>query len=584
MGCRNKLRLPLLVLLIALACAPQGTARAEILYKRYYVHNVNGRDILSEPYSVRPHDYVIKILKQKGEISHTNFPLFLNIFKLINHHIPNINRIHPGQRIFIPLKWLEPDSLPGQKRGKVDLPFITAAPVKQRLTATATPHRVKPGESVSRLISEQFGPAGSGTYREGLKLFRLVNPTVTDVNRIYIGQKLKIPDASVLEESWYASVFQADGEVVLEAPPSEPAPAEEKGTTHYEHEQDAGTQDPFDTLAKLLDGVLLNRGRYYFPDAEGKDFSVNLAETPILQLPEGRRVLFVHNGHRLSTAKRHIMAAHFKNLRFSDTSQEPTVPLLLDAVQLTYPKMRLPMPLSFSEEGMHLSLSAHWAFKYDKTASETSFRGIIASNLATPSQRFPLPLAAYLRRHGLVLREALQGDALPPAFFSATPSTTLTKIVPYTQKVYIEKLAKALGLLYDPNITISFSYAGTQLETTSNMIRQPQGNGALVDFGDLYGDAAYAIERSGLKVISIRKGDYLLNATVRLLDKLGIPFEKNPRIPFGEHGASLTCTLSLDGLLVKPAPLVKKLIVAAKLPDEIIALLEDNGIGIIEVR
>ena len=84
MGCWNKLLLPLLVLLIIGTGAAAPHARAEVLYKRYYVHNVNGRDILSEPYVVRPNDYVIKILKQKGEISHTNFPLFLNIFKLIN--------------------------------------------------------------------------------------------------------------------------------------------------------------------------------------------------------------------------------------------------------------------------------------------------------------------------------------------------------------------------------------------------------------------------------------------------------------------------------------------------------------------
>ncbi|SCY70441.1 LysM domain-containing protein [Desulfoluna spongiiphila] len=583
MGCWNKLLLPLLVLLIIGTCTPPK-GRAEVLYKRYYVHNVNGRDVLSEPYVVRPNDYVIKILKQKGEISHTNFPLFLNIFKLINHHIPDINRIHPGQRIFVPLKWLEPDALPGQRRGIVDLPFITAAPVKQLLAQGATTHKVAPGDSVSRIISNQFGPTGSRTYREGVKLFRLVNPTVKDLNRIYIGQKLKVPDASVLDEDWYSSVFEADGEVVLQATETDPSPAEEAGVTQYENDEKTGKKDPFDALAKLLGGVLLNRGRYYFPDDKGNDFSVNLSETPILQLPEGRRILFVHNGLSLSTGRRHIMATHFKNLRFTDTSLEPTLPLLLDAVQLAYPKMRLPMPLSFSEEGMNLSLKARWAFKYDRSKSKEAFRGIIVSDLADPSRRFPVPLAAYFRKHGLVLRESLQGEALPPVYFATEKSTTVKRIVPYTRKIYVEKLAEALGLLYDPNISISFSYAGTQLETTSNMIRDPRGAGALVDFGDLYGDAAFAIESSGLKVVSIRKGDYLFNATLRLLTKLGIPFEKNPRFDFGADGEPLACALSVDGILVKPAPLVKKLIVASTLPDDIIALLEEQGLGIIQIR
>lgn len=583
MGCRIKRLLPLLVLLVICIVAP-GHARAEVLYKRYYVQNVNGRDVLSEPYTVRPNDYVIKILKRKGEISHTNFPLFLNIFKLINHHIADINRIHPGQRIFVPLKWLEPDALPGQRRGVVDLPFITAAPVKQLITQGAKTHKVAPGDSVSRIISNQFGPTGSRTYREGVKLFRLVNPTVKDLNRIYIGQALKVPDASVLNEQWYASVFEADGEVVLNASPTDASTPEETGDTQYGEEEADGLKDPFDALAKLLGGVLLNRGRYYFPDAEGTDFSVNLSETPILQLPEGRRILFVQNGLSLSAERRRIMATHFKNLQFTDISTEPSLPLLLDAVQLAYPKMRLPMPLSFSEEGMSLSLKARWAFKYDRSKSPEAFRGIIVSDLSDPSGRFPVPLTAYFRKHGLVLRESLQGEALPPVFYAVEKSTSLKRIVPRTRKIYVEKLAKALGLMYDSNITISFSYAGTQLETTSNMIRDPQGEGALVDFGQLYGDAAFAIESSGLKVVSIRKGDYLFNATLRLLSKLGIPHEKNPRFEFGKAGDGLSCALTVDGILVKPAPLVKKLIVASTLPDPVIALLEEQGMGIIQVR
>ena len=582
MGCWNKLRLSLLALLITITCSTP--LHSEILYKRYYVHNVNGRDVLSEPYKVRPNDYVIKILKQRGEISQTNFPLFLNIFKLINNHIPNINRIHPGQRIFIPLKWLQPDALPGQKRGIVDLPFITAAPVKQSLADKMIPHKVAPGDSVSRMVSQQFGAAGSPSYQEGMKLFRLVNPEVHDINRIYIGQKLKIPDASIIKESWYESVFQADGEVVLNADIEEtPAPAEE-GATQYVKEKKEGVKDPFNALTKLLGGVLLNQGRYYFPDTDGKDFSVDLSQTPILQLPEGRRILFAQPNTPLSNSQRRIIATHFKKLRFATTSTGPTLPLLLDTVLLTYPEMRLPMPLSFSEEGLTLSLSARRAYKYDRTRSKTSFRGIVVSELSDPSQRIPLPLAAYFRKYGLVIRESLMGEALPPIFFAPPEKTNQIQITPYTRRVYIQELAKALGLLYDPNVSISFAYAGMQIEATANMLRTPGGAEALVDFGELYGDAVFAIERSGLNVISIGKEDYLSSATLRLLTKMGIPFEKNPRLEIGEPGSSLTCAVTVEGILARPTPLIKKLIIANAIPKEINALLEEKGIGIVLVR
>ena len=581
MGCWKKLHVPLMGLLIIIACASE--LHAEILYKRYYVHSVNGRDLLSEPYKIRPNDYVIKILKQKGEISRTNFPLFLNIFKLINHHIPNINRIHPGERIFVPLKWLKTDALPGQKRGIVDVPFITAAPVRERLAANTTAHRVKPGESVSQLVSQQFGPMGSPAFQEGVKLFRLINPKISDLNHIYIGQRLKIPKAGLLDEPWYASVFQADGEVVLNATKQKES-STKTGRTHYKSEAVHGTLDPFEALTQLLGGVLLNRGRYYFPDTTGGDFSVDLSKTPILQLPEGRRILFIRRDLSLSQAQRKIMADHFKKLCFADTGDQPTLSRLLDAIQESAPEMRLPMPLSFSEAGMTLSLSAHRAFKYDTTHSKASFRGVVISELTHPSQRSALPLVAYLQRYGLTIREALRGKVLPTGYFSPLKNLSLQEITPYTHKVYIQELAKALGLLYDPDVSISFAYAGMQIEATAHMVRQPEGNEALVDFGELYGDAAFAIEQSGLQVISIHKGDYLHTTTLKLLSTLEIPFEENPRIDITEGAAPLTGSLTIDGILTEPSPLVKKLIVAAPLPAEITALLEEKGVGIILIR
>ncbi|MBW2591766.1 MAG: hypothetical protein JRE58_01970, partial [Deltaproteobacteria bacterium] len=63
--------------------------------KSYIVHSDRGRDILCEPYTVRKNDWVYKLFRQKGELSHKDFPEFLGIFQRLNPHVHNINTIRP---------------------------------------------------------------------------------------------------------------------------------------------------------------------------------------------------------------------------------------------------------------------------------------------------------------------------------------------------------------------------------------------------------------------------------------------------------------------------------------------------------
>ncbi len=77
-------------------------ADGAFLYKSYTIRYDRGWDILCDPYVVQKNDWVIKLFKQKGEIAHKDFPEFLRIFKRINPHIRDINRIRPGQHIMIP--------------------------------------------------------------------------------------------------------------------------------------------------------------------------------------------------------------------------------------------------------------------------------------------------------------------------------------------------------------------------------------------------------------------------------------------------------------------------------------------------
>ncbi|MGB2690102.1 MAG: hypothetical protein WBC36_14060, partial [Desulfobacterales bacterium] len=145
-----------LVCMITFPCA-----YAAFFYKSYVIRYDRGQNILCDPYVVKKDDWVFKLFREKGEISNRDFPEFLRIFKRLNPHIHDINRIRPGQHIVIPLKKVDQNELPEQSSGVVTIPYLTKGTLPDDATKYSTDYRVKNGDCVSILISRKYGNYGT---------------------------------------------------------------------------------------------------------------------------------------------------------------------------------------------------------------------------------------------------------------------------------------------------------------------------------------------------------------------------------------------------------------------------------------
>ena len=186
------------ILLVVILLQHALPARASsLIYKDYIIRYDRGWDILCEPYVVEKNDWVLKIFRQKGEIAHADFRDFLGIFQRLNPHIKDINMIRPGQTIDIPLRKLEHGSLPGQASGVVTIPFVALSKVTDVVQTHSEHYQVRRGDTVSQLIARHYGRFGSNAYREGIKLFQAANPQITNLDVIYAGQKIYLPDPGI---------------------------------------------------------------------------------------------------------------------------------------------------------------------------------------------------------------------------------------------------------------------------------------------------------------------------------------------------------------------------------------------------
>ncbi|MBU1161724.1 MAG: LysM peptidoglycan-binding domain-containing protein, partial [Proteobacteria bacterium] len=254
-------------------------AYAAFFYKSYVIRYDRGWNILCDPYVVKKDDWVFKLFRQKGEISNTDFPEFLRIFKRLNPHIHDIDRIRPGQHIVIPLKKVDQNELPEQSSGVVTIPYLTNVTLPDDATKDSTDYRVKNGDCVSILISKRYGKYGTPSYQEGEELFRLMNPQIENLNLIYAGQMIRLPDPKNQNQaqSQPQPTPPLDTEAIQKTPERDRLDTSVAFDEKIPLSSDVNSrQEPSDSplskVASVLDAKLFNKGNYYFPRPEQEDY------------------------------------------------------------------------------------------------------------------------------------------------------------------------------------------------------------------------------------------------------------------------------------------------------------------------
>ncbi len=130
--------------------------------------------LASFPYRVKLGEHLIFILKKFGA-QEKDIPYLLKIIKRLNPQIKNINRLYPGETIYLP-KFLNPLPVPGQKYPYTPLPYV-----------------VKRGDSVVKLLKVKAHIPTYLIFNEYLTLFKKLNPQVKDINNLSPGQRIVLP-------------------------------------------------------------------------------------------------------------------------------------------------------------------------------------------------------------------------------------------------------------------------------------------------------------------------------------------------------------------------------------------------------
>jgi LysM repeat protein len=542
------------LLTVLLFMGPRAGSGSGLLYKNYIIRYDRGWDILCEPYVVQEGDWVLKIFRQKGEIAHNDFRDFTGIFERLNPHIRNIDMLRPGQTVDIPLKKLEHGTLPGQASGIVTIPFVTLAKVTEVVRQHSATYVVQRGDTVSRLIARQYGRYGTKAYHEGVKLFQAANPNISDLNVIYAGQRVYLPEPSIREQEWFAGLHDPAGDMretvpqngAPEIPSGRPAPVPARPTP--DAALDAHTA--LSQAAAAVGGALATKGTYYLPQPGADDFEIDLSRYPMLSVAPAGKILFTTQEEVMGKTKE-AFAATWPEIKIAgidpQAATQEIVAAIFEALGQEKDAEADGAELVIEDNGARITVRARW-IKPDGDG-----RSLCITPIGGADEQTPDSIRRYLEQRDIVLKEILPDGRSMTADSRQSEQRHAVKnilsLAPAGQKDFVRNLARALGFTYAPDVPVSFPYAGVQVQAYAHLLSAGQGREVLIDFGDLYGEALEAIRQSGPLVVQITPQDSYSAIARRLLALLQLDFVDTPSFLAARRPADFNTAVAIPGLL-----------------------------------
>jgi len=266
-------------------------------YKEYTIFTHGNLDYLCEPYEIQKDDWLYKIFRKKGEISASDFPKFLNIFRKLNPKLSNIDAIAPGIQVMIPLKQVDKDEYTQKDKGIVEVPVLEFSLEfsKKEVEAFIRGHEVKKGDTVSGLLGKEFLKKGGTVSEIGKQTFTSLNPQINDINRIYIGAHVLVPEPEILYQPWLATLIAQglpDTGLAENLAPNNQEARDEAKPPQSMPILSAGDMGRLKRYAQLIQGTLMNEGKVFFPGKKGEPAQIlDLSKTPVLKEISGQKTL-----------------------------------------------------------------------------------------------------------------------------------------------------------------------------------------------------------------------------------------------------------------------------------------------------
>ncbi|MDD5711909.1 MAG: hypothetical protein PHY31_04025 [Smithellaceae bacterium] len=262
---------------------------------------------------------------------------------------------------------------------------------------------VKKGDWVTNIIRRELGIKAKTEWPRMYRLIKKMNPQIKDLNRIYPGQKIKLPLRTIL--------------------PSAPVAHKEPSTTAVSPTPSLVSPLPIlvvpkessililSEIIRRMHGSVTSSGSYYIPLTSGQ-VSVDCKKTPVVEFDDGSIVLADFSGQIPEPLRRSIQT-QWKNYRVVQWETGGVdVPSMLQRIinaSDLYTMKRVAKPVTVADGETKVDIFVDWLISKDGNFGEkVSLQGV--SFFEGVGNALPAALVRYAAEKGLTVTDVTAGS------------------------------------------------------------------------------------------------------------------------------------------------------------------------------
>lgn len=527
---------------------------------------VDEKKVLIENYTVRQGDHLWRLFRERGLLEKRDLPELISILKRLNKSLVNLDLIHPGERIVIPLTLAPIQGALVASRKVVETP-ATLPDLKDVILENYT---VMPGDSLIKVVKGRFDIPNQGITRDYLELVRRLNPSIKDINVLLPGQTIRLPIYS-------PQVVRMPVKKALDSqsPTIEPGPAVER-TELAELSRRLG-----EIFAQIGEDWT-RTGQHFIPLRSGGQMNLKAEAFPILNLTNGTHVI-VDLYQALPEKMVSLILSNWEQYRIVRMGKEEGVREALGKILPVcgYQKVFRPgEPLDLGGE-IQIRVTADWII-LAPAPPDRKGKAFAITLMDPASPGTPAQIKEYLKGLGVMILEypspeepgrgalVAPPEPLPP---EAETSDTVEALLSLTDRPFSSRAE--IPLYQDQK-------ADFNLIIKADFLMNIQGRESIIDLTGLGPEVLSLLSERRYRVLSLsgEKNPYTL--VTKTLDFIGMKYSSKPHLFLvTERAPSKNITITVPGIVFDDQKGQKIFATGLKLPAEVAALISQQGYRIV---
>jgi LysM repeat protein len=545
------------------------------------VKKLESKGIPYERYTVKKDDYLWKILRNKGLLKGPNISELLSAIKGMNKSLKNLDLIHPGQTILIPLKIVPEKTY----MRDVDESFLKSVMGFSSLEEVSLENYVvKPGDSVIKVVMGKYKIPPDYLYYEYLDLVHMFNPAMKNLDLIYPNQVIRLP------------IYSPEIVKMPIEKPLKPTPKKKIALKKTETFATAPAQKPPKTLSlsrelrDIFDQIgeeWVDAGEQFIPLKSGGHVKLKADSFPTLNLRNGRMMIIdIHN--ELPEDMTRLIESDWQEYKVVQIAPYDNLKAALDKILAAsgYHDILVPGERLKLRSDIDITLAGDWVIIPQKAAGETPEAIIALALIDNPTERTSMAVKTYLQKLGVTVID-YPDFPTPRKAKEATPADKKIPLEKGNPFPLLTLLLNLAGQPFSSEVKIPVYQSegmGFNLIIHADLFFTRGGNNCLIDTTGLSPDIIELLTKHQFRVLTLAGEKDPRKITELVLDFLELEFDSKPHdFLASSRDESRNITLTVQGISFSDKNNRKILATDTTLPLEVVSFLNQRGYHLLEL-